>query len=115
MPLSICSDKKIVFLIVITVKQDQSRKLTNWLVIQKLRMKQSTKNYQLTNIDSLLQTTSQTLSFSTLNDTAYSITTELLYAYSQLKLHQDTTCRCNFNTVGGDMRGPYRFKTGFFC
>ena len=64
------------------------------------------------NIDSLIQTISQTLSTAP-QETAYFTTLEQ-YAYSQLKLHSDTARHCNFNVVSGDMTGTYRFKTGFY-
>ena len=65
------------------------------------------------NIDSLIQTISQTLSNSP-QETAYFTTLDLQYAYSQLNLHSDTARHCNFNLVSGDMTGTYRFKTGFY-
>ena len=64
-------------------------------------------------IDSLIQTILQTLSTAP-QETAYFITLDLQYVYSQLKLHSDTARHCNFNIVSGDMTGTYRFKTGFY-
>ena len=64
------------------------------------------------NIESLLQTISRTLSYSP-HDTAYSITNDWQYAYSQIILHPDTASRCNFNHVIGNMTGTYILKTGF--
>ena len=64
------------------------------------------------NIDSLIQTISQTLSTAP-HEMAYFTTLDSQYAYSQLNLHNDTTRHCNFNIVSGDMTGTYRFKTGF--
>ena len=65
------------------------------------------------NVDSLIQTISQTLSTAP-QETAYFTTLDLQYAYSQLNLHSDTARHCNFNLVSGDMTGTYRFKTGFY-
>ena len=65
------------------------------------------------NIDSLIQTISQTLPTAP-QETAYFTTLDLQYAYSQLKLHSDKARHCNFNIVSGDMTGTYRFKTGFY-
>ena len=65
------------------------------------------------NKDSLIQTISQTLSNSP-QETAYFTTLDLQYAYSQLNLHSDTACHCNFNLVSGDLTGAYRRKTGFY-
>ena len=39
---------------------------------------------------------------------------DLKYAYSQLKLTQQTAKLCNFNIVGGEATGTYRFLTGFY-
>ena len=64
-------------------------------------------------IDSLLQTISQTLSTAP-QETAYCTTLIFQYAYSQLNLHSDTARHFNFNLVSGDMTGTYRFKTGFY-
>ena len=65
------------------------------------------------NIDSLIQTISQTLSNAP-QETAYFTTLDWQYAYSQLNLHCDTARLCNFNIVSGDMTGNYRFKTGIY-
>ena len=65
------------------------------------------------NIDSLIQTISQTLSTAP-QDAAYFTTLDLQYAYRQLTLHCDTARHCNFNIVSGDMTGIYRLKTGFY-
>ena len=65
------------------------------------------------NIDSLIQTNSQTLS-SAPQETAYFTTLDSQYAYSQLNLHSDTARLSNFNIVSGDMTGTYRFKTRFY-
>ena len=65
------------------------------------------------NINSLIQTISQTLSTAP-QETAYFTTLDLQYAYRQLNLHSDTARHCNFNLVSGDMTGTYRFKTGFY-
>ena len=64
------------------------------------------------NMDSLIQTISQTLS-TTPQETAYFTALDLQYAYSQLNLHSDTACHCIFNLLSGDMTGTYRFKTEF--
>ena len=36
------------------------------------------------------------------------------YAYSQLKLTAETAKQCNFNIIGGQATGTYRFLTGFY-
>ena len=65
------------------------------------------------NIDSLIQTISQTLSNAT-QETAYFTTLDFQYANSQWNLHNDMARHCKFNIVGGDTTGTYRFETGFY-
>ena len=104
-----CSDQFFISPIVITVKKDQSIKIA---LDSKILNKAIHKNkYQMPNIDSLIQTISQTLSTAP-QETAYFATLDLQYAYSHLNLHSDTALHCNFNLVSGDMTGTYRFKTG---
>ena len=106
-----CSDQFFISPIVITVKRDQSIKIA---LDSKILNKDIHKNkYQMPNIDSLIQTISQTLSTAP-QETANSATLDLQYAYSQLNLHSNTARNCNFNIVSGDMTGTYRFKTGFY-
>ena len=106
-----CSDQFFISPIVITVKKDQSIKIA---LDSKILNKAIHENkYQMPNIDSLIQTISQTLSTAP-QDTAYFTTLDLQYAYSQLKLNSDTARNCNFYIISGDMTGTYRFKTGFY-
>ena len=65
------------------------------------------------NLNSLIQTISQTLS-NVPQETVYFTTLDLQYAYSQLNLHTVTARHCYFNIVSGDMKGTYCFKTGFY-
>ena len=106
-----CSDQFFISSIVITVKKDQSIKIA---LDSKILNEAIHKNkYQMPNIDSLIQTISQTLSTAP-QETAYFTTLDLQYAYSQLKLHSDTARHCNFNIFSGDMTGTYRFNAGFY-
>ena len=106
-----CSDQFFISPIVITVKKDQSIKIA---LDSKILNKAIYKNkYQMLNIDSLIQTNSQTLSTAP-QETSYFTTLDLQYAYSQLKFHSETARHCNFNLKSGDMTGAYRFKTGFY-
>ena len=66
------------------------------------------------NIDSLIDSISQHINDSKQGDNVYFSTIDLKYAYSQLKLHPDTSRHCNFNIICGDSTGTYRFKTGFY-
>ena len=76
-----CSDQFVISPIVITVKKDQSIKIA---LDSKILNKAIYKNkYQMPNIDSLIQTISQTLSTAP-QETAYFTTLDLQYAYSQL-------------------------------
>ena len=52
-----------------------------------------------------LKTTEGTLHFSKI---------DLKYAYSQLPLHPETQKHCNFNILGGNATGTYRFLNGFY-
>ena len=106
-----CSDQFFISPRVITVKKDQSIKIA---LDSKILNKAIHKNkYQMPNIDSLIQTISQTLSTAP-QENAYFTTLDLQYSYSQLKFHSDTARHCNFNIVSGGMTGTYRFKTGFY-
>ena len=109
--LTSCSDQFFICPIVITVKKDQSIKIA---LDSKILNKAIHKNkYQMPNIYSLIQTSSQTLSTAP-QETAYFTTLDLQYAYSQLNLHSDTARHRNINLVSGDMTGTCRFKTGFY-
>ena len=67
------------------------------------------------NIGILIDSNSQHINDSNQGDNVYFSTIDLKYAYSQLKLHPDTSCHCNFNIICGDSTGTYRFKAGFYC
>ena len=106
-----CSDQFFLSPIVITVKRDQSIKIA---LDSKILDKAIHKNkYQTPNIDSLIQTISQTLSTAP-QETACFTTLDLQYAHSQLNFQSDTARHCNFNLVSGDMTGTYSFQTGFY-
>ena len=107
-----CSDKNFISLIVITVKKDKPVKLP--LVLKILNKRYKKNKYQMPNIDSLIDSISQHINDSNHGENVYFSTIDLKYAYSQLNLHPDTACHCNFNIICGDATGTYRFKTGFF-
>ena len=46
--------------------------------------------------------------------TQYFSKIDLKYAYSKLPLHPDTQRHCNFNVLGGNATGTYRFFNGFY-
>ena len=96
----------------ITVKKDQSVKLA---LDSKVFNKALHKNkYQMPNIDMLIDTNSLFLTNNQNGQKAYFSTLNLKYAYSQLKLHNDTAKHCKFNIICGESTGTYRFKIGFY-
>ena len=46
--------------------------------------------------------------------TIYFSKIDLKYAYRQVPLHADTQKHCNFDIVGGNATGTYKFINGFF-
>ena len=105
------SDQFFISSIVIRVKKAQSIKIA--LNSKNLNKAIHKNKNQMPNIDSLIQTISQTLSNAP-QETAHFTTLDFQYAYSQLNLHSDKARHCNFNIVSEDMTGTYRFKTGFY-
>ena len=65
------------------------------------------------NIDKILDGVSQIVTENK-EGTLYFTLLDLKYAYSQLKLAEDTAKQCNFNIVGGKATGKYRFLMGFY-
>ena len=97
--------------IVITVKKDDSIKLA--LDAKPInRMLYKNKN-QKPNVDELLDVVSEIITAKT-TGTLYFTVLDLKYAYSQIKLTAKTAKQCNFNIVGGQPTGTYRFLTGFY-
>ena len=58
--------------------------------------------YQMPNRDSLIDSIFQHFDDSNQGDNVYFSTIDLKYAYSQLKLHPDTSRHCNFIIICGD-------------
>ena len=112
MKLDKCSDKKFISPIVITVKRDKSIKLAmDFKIINKLIHK---NKYQMQNIDCLMDKIAQSISESSHEGEVLFSTIDLRYAYNQLPLDEATAKQCNFNIVGGQATGTYRFITGFY-
>ena len=107
-----CSNEHFISPIVITVKKDQSIKLA--LDSEVLNKEIHKNKYQMLNIEKLIDTISQHLSNTRNGQQAYLFTVDLKYAYSQLKLHHDTTKHCNVNIICGESTGTYIFKTGLY-
>ena len=107
-----CSDKNFISPIVITVKRDNTIKLA---MDSKIINKAIHKNkYQMQNIDCLMDNIAQSISESSHEGEVLFSTIDLRYAYSQLPLDEATAKQCNFNIVGGQATGTYRFTTGFY-
>ena len=107
-----CSDKNFISPIVITVKRDKTIKLAiDFKVINKAIHK---NKYQMQNIDCLMDNIAQSISESSHEGEVLFSTIDLRYAYSQLPLDEATSKQCNFNIVGGQATGMYRFITGFY-
>ena len=61
--------------------------------------------YQVTNIDTLIESTSQQISDPASQSTRCFSTSDLKYAFNQLHLDLDTANLCNFNIISGDITG----------
>ena len=70
-------------------------------------------NYQMLNIDSLIQLISQNLGWYLEQGGSFFITIGLKYAYSQLNRHLETLHRCIFNILGINMTSTYASKHNF--
>ena len=107
-----CSDEFFISPIVITVKKDKSIKLA---MDSKTINKAIHKNkYQMHNIDCLMDNIAQTITQSSDEGEVLFSTIDLRYAYSQIPLDEDTAKQCNFNIIGGQATGTYRFNNGFY-
>ena len=111
--LSSCLDKFFISPIVITVKTDQAIKLAlDSKILNKAIHK---NNYQMPNIDTLIESISQQIGAPAPQNTTYFSTLDLKYAYSQLNLDPNTENHGNFNIISGDLAGTYSFQTGFLA
>ena len=109
--LSRCSEDCFISPIVITAKRDGSIKLA---LNSKLLNKQIFRNrYQMPNLFELIDNVAVTISGHE-EDKIWFSPIDLKYAYSQIPLSKKASNQCNFNIVGGDVTGFYRFKTGFY-
>ena len=70
--------------------------------------------YQMHNIECLMDNIAQSITQSSNEGQLLFSTIDLRYAYSQLPLDEDTANQCNFNIIGGQATGTYRFNTGFY-
>ena len=110
--LNSCSDKNFISPIVMTVKRDKTVKLA---LNSKIWNKSIHKNkYQMPNIHNFIDTIQQNLNTDASQETAYVSTLDLKYEYSQLILDPKKARHCNFNIIGVEGTGTYRFITGFY-
>ena len=103
-----CTSDCFIAPIVITVKKDDSIKLA--LDAKPINRQLFKNKYQMPNVDEILDGVSQIVTVGRL----YFTVLDLKYAYSQIKLNAETAKQCNFNIVGGQATGTYRFLTGFY-
>ena len=109
--LSRCSEDCFISPIVITAKRDGSIKLA---LNSKLLNKQIFRNrYQMPNLFELIYNVAVTISAHDERKIWFS-SIDLKYAYSQIPLSKKASNQCNFNIVGGEVTGSYRFKTKFY-
>ena len=106
-----CTEDCFISPIVITVKRDDTLKLAlDAKVFNEAVVKDK---YQMPNVDDLIDTVGQLIDPDVAVPTWFSCI-DLKYAYSQITLSQETSRQCNFNIVGGQATGTYRFQTGFY-
>ena len=108
-----CSDEHFISPVVITVKSDQSIKIA---LDSKILNDAIHKNkYQMQSIDHLMDKISRKiLELKTQEGQLYFSKIDLKYAYSQLPLHPETQKHCNFNILGGNATGTYKFLNGTY-
>ena len=108
-----CSDEHFISPVVITVKSDQSIKIA---LDSKILNDAIHKNkYQMQSLDHLMDKIGMKISeLKTQEGNLYFSKIDLKYAYSQLPLHPDTQKHCNFNILGGNATGTYKFLNGFY-
>ena len=107
-----CSDKNFISPMVITVKRDKTIKLA---MDSKIINKAIHKNkFQMQNIDCLMDNIAQSISESSHEGEVLFSAIDLRYAYSQPPLDEAKAKQFNFDIVGGQATGTYRFITGFY-
>ena len=108
-----CSDEYFISPVVITGKSDNSIKIA--LNSKELNEAIHKYKYQMQSIDHLMDTISKKIcEQKNKPSTFYFSKIDLKYAYSQIPLHKDTQKHCNFNILGGNATGTYRFINGFY-
>ena len=69
--------------------------------------------YQMHNIECLMDNIAQTITQSSDEEEVIFSTIDLGYAYSQIPLDENIAKLCDFNIIGGQATGTYRFNSGF--
>ena len=95
---------------VMTVKKDRSVKIA--LDARALNKAIDKDKYQMPNLDNLMEMIAERLDNS-IGEVWYS-SVDLTNAYGQIPLHALTAKHCNFQIIGGESTGTYRFVTGFY-
>ena len=95
---------------VITVKKDRSVK--NALDARAPNQENYKDKYQMPNLDILLDMVAEKLD--TEEGEAWFSSVDMTYAYGQIPLHHLTAKQCNFQIIGGECTGTYRFVTEFY-
>ena len=96
---------------VITVKKDRSVKIA--LDARALNQAIDKDKYQMPNLDNLLDMVAEKLDNE--NGEAWYSSVDMTYAYGLVPLHPLTAKHCNFQIIGGESTGTYRFVTGFYA
>ena len=106
-----CTSDCFIATIVITVKKNDSIKLA---LDTKPIVRQLYKNQnQMPNVDELIDGVSQVITVKAAGSLYFTVSV-LKYAYSQIRSNTDRAKKGNFNIVGGQATGTYRFLTGFY-
>ena len=95
---------------VITVKKDRSVKIA--LDARALNQAIDKDKYQMPNLDNLLDMVAEKLDNE--EGEAWYSSVDMTYAYGQIPLHLLSAKHCNFQIIGGESTGTYRFVTGFY-
>ena len=95
---------------VITVKKDRSVKIA--LDARAFNQAIEKDKYQMPNLEDLLDMVAEKLVIE--KRKAWFSSVDMTYAYGQVTLHLLTAKHCNFQIIGGESTGTYRFVTGFY-
>ena len=104
-------DDVFIQLTVITVKKDRSVKIA--LDARALNKAIDNNKYQMPNLENLMDMIAERLDSE--EGEVWYPSVDLTYAYGQVPLHAMTAKHCNFQIIGGESTGTYRFVTGCYC